>query len=55
MQEAVNFSLANLLTYPFVQEAYTEKKLALRGAYYDFINGSFELWEHGSDDVLTVP
>ncbi|KAL6204621.1 PREDICTED: carbonic anhydrase 2-like [Fragaria vesca subsp. vesca] len=54
-REAVNFSLANLLTYPFVQEAYTEKKLALRGAYYDFINGSFELWEHGSDDVLTVP
>lgn len=45
MQESVNLSLANLLTYPFVQKAHLEKKLSLRGGYYDFVNGIFELWE----------
>ncbi|XP_050370431.1 carbonic anhydrase 2-like [Argentina anserina] len=54
-REAVNLSLANALTYPFVQEAYAKKKLALRGAYYDFVNGRFELWERGSDSVIITP
>ncbi|KAL6213968.1 hypothetical protein ACLB2K_013406 [Fragaria x ananassa] len=48
-REAVNVSLANLLTYPYVQKDASERKLALRGGYYDFANGVFELWEkHGS-------
>ncbi|KAJ8439538.1 hypothetical protein Cgig2_007055 [Carnegiea gigantea] len=43
-KEAVNVSLGNLLTYPFVREAVAKKTLALKGAHYDFIKGSFELW-----------
>ncbi|QHO03154.1 carbonic anhydrase 2 isoform X1 [Arachis hypogaea] len=41
----VNVSLGNLLTYPFVREAVVSKKLALKGAHYDFVKGSFELWD----------
>ena len=44
MQEAVNVSLGNLLTYPFVREAVVEKTLVLKGAHYDFVNGMFDLW-----------
>ena len=43
-QEAVNVSLGNLLSYPFVREGLVKKTLALKGGYYDFVNGSFELW-----------
>ena len=45
MQEAVNLSLLNVQTYPYVQKAIAENKLALKGGYYDFVNGSFELWD----------
>lgn len=45
MQEAVNVSLGNLLTYPFVREGVVRKSLALKGAHYDFVKGSFELWD----------
>lgn len=44
MQEAVNNSLGNLLTYPFVREGLVNKTLGLKGGYYDFVKGSFELW-----------
>ncbi|CAO2828823.1 unnamed protein product [Amaranthus hypochondriacus] len=43
-KEAVNVSLGNLLTYPFVREAVANKSVALKGAHYDFVNGCFELW-----------
>lgn len=43
-QEAVNVSLGNLLSYPFVREGLVKKTLALKGGYYDFAKGSFELW-----------
>ncbi|XP_059316519.1 carbonic anhydrase 2-like isoform X3 [Lycium ferocissimum] len=43
-KEAVNVSLGNLLTYPFVREAVVNKSIALKGGHYDFVNGSFELW-----------
>ncbi|XP_057541775.1 carbonic anhydrase 2-like isoform X2 [Amaranthus tricolor] len=43
-KEAVNVSLGNLLTYPFVREAVAKKTVALKGAHYDFVNGGFELW-----------
>ncbi|KAK9751041.1 hypothetical protein RND81_02G237400 [Saponaria officinalis] len=43
-KEAVNVSLGNLLTYPFVREAVTKKTLSLKGAHYDFVKGVFELW-----------
>lgn len=45
MQEAVNESLGNLLTYPFVREKVLKKELALKGAHYDFVKGTFELWD----------
>ncbi|KAI4385174.1 hypothetical protein MLD38_003229 [Melastoma candidum] len=44
-KEAVNVSLGNLLTYPFVRERVVNKTLALKGAHYDFVKGSFELWD----------
>ena len=44
MQEAVNVSLANLLSYPFVREAVAKNTLSLKGGHYDFVQGSFELW-----------
>ncbi|KAI3452741.1 hypothetical protein Pfo_009404 [Paulownia fortunei] len=44
-KEAVNTSLGNLLSYPFVREAVVKKTLLLKGAHYDFVKGSFELWD----------
>ncbi|KAK7386883.1 hypothetical protein VNO78_27230 [Psophocarpus tetragonolobus] len=44
-KEAVNVSLGNLLTYPFVRDAVVKKTLALKGAHYNFVNGTFELWD----------
>ncbi|XP_024977922.1 carbonic anhydrase 1-like [Cynara cardunculus var. scolymus] len=43
-KEAVNVSLAHLLTYPFVRDGLVKKTLALKGGHYDFVNGTFELW-----------
>ncbi|GAB2229789.1 hypothetical protein Droror1_Dr00014045 [Drosera rotundifolia] len=55
-KEAVNVSLGNLLTYPFVRDGLLKKTLALKGGYYDFIRGSFELWglEFGLSSSLSV-
>ncbi|CAH8386901.1 unnamed protein product [Eruca vesicaria subsp. sativa] len=44
-KEAVNVSLRNLLSYPFVKERVMKNKLAIRGAHYDFVKGTFDLWE----------
>lgn len=44
-KESVNISLGNLLTYPFVREAVVNKTLSLKGGYYDFVKGSFQLWD----------
>ncbi|KAJ6318958.1 hypothetical protein OIU76_014332 [Salix suchowensis] len=44
-KEAVNVSLQNLLTYPFVREAVVNGALSLKGAHYDFVNGTFQLWD----------
>ncbi|KAL1537132.1 carbonic anhydrase [Salvia divinorum] len=43
-REAVNVSLGNLLSYSFVREGLVNKTLALKGGYYDFVTGGFELW-----------
>lgn len=53
MQEAVNVSLGNLLTYPFVRDGLRKKTLQLKGGHYDFVNGTFELW--GLDFGLSTP
>lgn len=47
VQESVKNSLNNVLSYPFVVEAVKEKKVSLHGAYYDFVEGSFETWDFG--------
>ncbi|KAL3723134.1 hypothetical protein ACJRO7_035329 [Eucalyptus globulus] len=52
-KEAVNVSLGNLLTYPFVRDGLVNKTLSLKGGYYDFVNGAFELW--GLDFGLSSP
>ncbi|XP_074566947.1 carbonic anhydrase, chloroplastic-like isoform X2 [Curcuma longa] len=44
-KEAVNSSLANLKTYPFVTEGILKGNLKLFGAHYDFVDGKFEIWE----------
>ncbi|MCL7034708.1 hypothetical protein MKW94_026802, partial [Papaver nudicaule] len=44
-KEAVNVSLGNLLTYPFVKKACGDNLLTLKGGHYDFVRGSFELWD----------
>ncbi|KAK5802442.1 hypothetical protein PVK06_030033 [Gossypium arboreum] len=43
-KEAVNVSLGNLLSYPFVRDGLVKKTLGIKGGYYDFVKGSFELW-----------
>ncbi|KAI3863685.1 hypothetical protein MKW98_031277 [Papaver atlanticum] len=47
-KEAVNVSLGNLLTYPFVRNAYIEKVLTLKGGHYDFVKGYFDVWDFKS-------
>ncbi|OAY70865.1 Carbonic anhydrase, chloroplastic [Ananas comosus] len=44
-KEAVNVSLENLKTYPFVKEGLEKKTLKLIGGHYDFVKGNFETWE----------
>ncbi|KAJ7545556.1 hypothetical protein O6H91_08G000300 [Diphasiastrum complanatum] len=44
MQESVNLSLTNLLTFPWVRDEVRDGKVSLRGAHYDFLEGSLELW-----------
>lgn len=55
-KEAVNVSLGNLLSYPFVREGLVKKTLALKGAHYDFVKGTFELWslEFGLSPSVSV-
>lgn len=45
LQEAVNVSLENLKTYPFVKEGLEKGTLKLVGGHYDFVSGKFETWE----------
>jgi carbonic anhydrase len=56
LQEAVNVSLGHLLTYPFVRDGLVNKTLGLKGGYYDFVKGSFELWglEYSLSPSLSV-
>lgn len=45
LQEVVNLSLTSLVSYPCVKKALENKSVSLRGGYYDFVGGKFELWE----------
>ncbi|KAF8697021.1 hypothetical protein HU200_036672 [Digitaria exilis] len=42
--EAVNLSLRNLMTYPFVKDKLAKETLKLIGARYDFVHGTFQTW-----------
>ncbi|KAI5078267.1 hypothetical protein GOP47_0005938 [Adiantum capillus-veneris] len=44
VKEAVNVSLWNCMSYPFVKEGVQQGTLALHGAFFDFVNGAFERW-----------
>lgn len=44
-QEAVNVSLANLLTFPFIEERVKSGKLRIHGMHYNFIDGQLTSWE----------
>ncbi|CAM0881809.1 unnamed protein product [Alopecurus aequalis] len=44
-KEAVNVSLENLMTYPFVKEGVSNGTLKLVGGHYDFVSGKFDTWE----------
>ncbi|XP_043702829.1 beta carbonic anhydrase 5, chloroplastic isoform X2 [Telopea speciosissima] len=43
-KESVNCSLANLLTYPWIEERLCKGFLSIHGGYYDFTNCTFEKW-----------
>lgn len=45
LQEAVNVSLENLKTYPFVKDGLEKNALAIHGGHYDFVKGEFETWQ----------
>ncbi|GJM87682.1 hypothetical protein PR202_ga03660 [Eleusine coracana subsp. coracana] len=46
LQEAVNMSLENLKSYPFVKEGLEKGTIKLVGAHYAFVDGKFETWDH---------
>ncbi|CAM6062328.1 unnamed protein product [Sphagnum tenellum] len=44
-QESINTSLANLLTFSWIEDRVKQGKLRLHGWYYDFVDGSMISWE----------
>ncbi|GFZ03737.1 carbonic anhydrase 1 [Actinidia rufa] len=50
-REAVNLSLVNLLTYPYVQARVAKGTLKLMGGHYDFVHGKFELWGFNAETI----
>ncbi|XP_048227079.1 carbonic anhydrase 2 isoform X2 [Ricinus communis] len=43
-KESINWSLLNLLTYPWIEERVKKETLSIHGGYYDFLNCTFEKW-----------
>ncbi|CAD6224619.1 unnamed protein product [Miscanthus lutarioriparius] len=44
LQESINSSLLNLLTYPWIEKRVSEGTLNLHGGYYNFVDCTFEKW-----------
>ncbi|GLT97985.1 hypothetical protein SLE2022_155220 [Rubroshorea leprosula] len=44
IQESVNCSLLNLLTYPWIEEKVRKGQLSVNGGYYDFVECTLEKW-----------
>lgn len=44
LQESINQSLLNLLSYPWIEDRVRKELLSIHGGYYNFSNCSFEKW-----------
>lgn len=44
LQESINQSLLNLLSYPWIEDRVRKELVSIHGGYYDFSNCSFEKW-----------
>lgn len=44
LQESINCSLQNLLTYPWIEDRVGKGLLSVHGGYYDFLDCTFEKW-----------
>nr|DAD40958.1 TPA_asm: hypothetical protein HUJ06_015281 [Nelumbo nucifera] len=44
LQESINQSILNLLTYPWIEERVGKGVLSIHGGYYDFTKCTFEKW-----------
>ncbi|KAF5936919.1 hypothetical protein HYC85_024425 [Camellia sinensis] len=44
LEESINRSLVNLLTYPWIEERVTKGVLSIHGGYYDFVDCTLEKW-----------
>ncbi|KAL3678314.1 hypothetical protein R1sor_021270 [Riccia sorocarpa] len=53
-QEAVNESLNNLLSFPFIKEKFEAGTLGLHGWYYDFIDEDLLSWEVKKPSLVTA-
>ncbi|KAE9467385.1 hypothetical protein C3L33_00704, partial [Rhododendron williamsianum] len=55
-KEAVNVSLINLLTYPYVRSRVADGSLKLMGGHYDFVDGKLQVWgfDAGTKPLLCV-
>ncbi|CAN4080679.1 unnamed protein product [Withania somnifera] len=57
-KESVNYSLMNLLTYPWIKDKVNKGELLIHGGYYDFVDCTFENWtlENNSrvDDQVSI-
>ena len=51
---AIRFSLANLMSFPFVAERVAAGKLALRGSWFSIADGSLRLLDDAHDRFETV-
>ena len=47
----MNVSLANLLTFPYIEEHVKARKLHIYGMHYDFIEGQLTSWEIELEEV----
>ncbi|XP_065871553.1 beta carbonic anhydrase 5, chloroplastic [Euphorbia lathyris] len=43
-KESVNWSLRNLVSYPWIEEKLKNEELSIHGGYYNFVDCTFEKW-----------
>ncbi|XP_065881086.1 beta carbonic anhydrase 5, chloroplastic-like isoform X4 [Euphorbia lathyris] len=52
-KEAINLSLHNLLSYPWIKERVRKQLLCIHGGYYDFVNCTFQKWTLDTTETTT--